>query len=143
MRRKVVRAEVIAPPIASFESKGRSFYLSGGRHVERFPDDARWFDEWPIMFEGEPAGRLFRSHDYGKTDGGLPRWHASITDLRWTKGRGAPTGIGFDVAAFDTAEEALAAWGRSADQILDWSEGKPVRSMYSKSGVFQKKASES
>jgi hypothetical protein len=36
----------------------------------------------------------------------------------------APVGVGFDVGPFDTAKECLAAWGRSADQLLDWAKGK-------------------
>ena len=50
----------------------------------------------------------------------------------------APAGIGFDVASFDTPEKCLRAWGRSADQILDWSEGKRVKTIYSKTGYVQK-----
>lgn len=130
---------MLKPPMKTFTSKGgRTFTVKRGEHSERFPGDNLWDDTFPVFFEGKPAGKLFRSETYGKTADGKPRWHASTRALYWAKATDAPTGIGFDVAAFDTAEECVTAWGRSADQILDWSEGKPVPSIYSKKGVFQK-----
>lgn len=39
---------------------------------------------------------------------------------------------------FDTVKEALAAWSHKADEILDYGAGKPVRSIYSKTGVVQR-----
>ncbi len=131
----------LEPPIASFTSKaGRTFTVEAGEHSERWPEDPLWSDIWPIHFEGQAAGKLYRNLSYGKTAEGLPRWQATTRELFWTRASDAPTGIGFDVAAFDTAEQAFAAWARSADQILDWAEGKPVPSVYSKTGVFQKGA---
>jgi hypothetical protein len=128
------------PPLASFSSEGgRTFTVEAGLHSERWEGDPLWNDAWPIRLDGNKAGKLFRNLNYGVTAEGLPRWHASTRELYWSKAGDAPTGIGFDVSAFDTPELALAAWARSADQILDWSEGKPVPSLYSKTGFFQKK----
>lgn len=131
----------IQPPLTSFVSPGgRTFTVEPGEHWERFPDDNLWHDGFPILFEGKPAGKLYRSESYGRTAKGDPRWQASTRDLFWTADvRDAPTGIGFDVAAFDTAEACLVAWGRSADQILDYAEGKPVVTSYVKGGIAQKK----
>lgn len=126
-------------PVASFTSAGgRTFTVGEGEHEERFPLDTLWSDTYPILLDGKPAGKLFCSDRYGRTCGNLPRWHASTRELYWSKAADAPTGIGFDVAAFDTAEAACAAWARSADQILDWSEGKPVRGQF---GIVQRGAS--
>jgi hypothetical protein len=88
-------------------------------HWERYAGDPLWSDTFPILHEGEVAGKLFRSLSYG-TARGKPRWHASVSELRGPHLTELPRGIGFDVAAFDTAEEALNAWARSADQILDF-----------------------
>lgn len=121
----------LPPPLDSFTSVGgRAFTIADGAHSSRYEADPLWFDTWPILFDGAPAGKLYRSLDYGRTADGQPRWHATIRELYWTHASGAPTGVGFDVAAFDTAEQACAAWARSADQILDWSEGKPVVGSY-------------
>lgn len=129
----------LAPPVPTFQSRGgREFGVEGGEHDERWEGDPLWSDSWPIVYEGRPAGKLFRSLSYGTGATGAPRWHASTRELYWSKAPDAPTGIGFDVAAFDTAEQALAAWARSADEILDWAAGKPVQSIYAKTGVFQK-----
>ncbi len=118
---------------------GRAFFIGEySRCDERFQDDPLWSETWEVLHGGSLAGKLFRSVTYGRTANGEPRWHASATALWWARANDAPTGIGFDVAAFDTPEQALAAWARSADEILDWAEGKPVRSIYSKTGYFQK-----
>lgn len=131
----------LSAPINAFTTPGgRRFTLSRGTHSERFAGDTLWGDSFPILYDGKRAGLLFRSLSYGVTKAGKPRWHASTRNLYWTHAPGAPTGIGFDVAAFDSARECLAAWGRSADQILDWEEGKPVRNGYSRTGVSQKEA---
>lgn len=121
------------PPLDAFPSKGgRRFTLADGAREERWKGDPLWSESWPILLDGEPAGTLFRSDNYGPG-----RWQASTRALYWRKAADAPIGVGFDVAAFDTAEECLAAWARSADQILDWAEGKPVKTGYGK-GVVQK-----
>jgi hypothetical protein len=136
------RIRKISAPVNRFVSIGkRQFTLSRGEHLEHYKNDVHWSDQWPILYQGKRAGILIRSLTYGTTAAGKPRWHASTRELYWTHSPDAPTGIGFDVSAFDTAREALIAWGRSADQILDWEEGKPIRSIYSKTGVYQKEAS--
>jgi hypothetical protein len=117
----------LPPPLESFTSAGgRTFVVLAGAHEERWDGDALWTDVWSITLDGAPAGKLYRSLSYGTTASGEPRWHATTRELFWNRASDAPTGVGFDVAAFDSAEEALAAWGRSADQICDWAEGKPV-----------------
>ena len=129
----------LAPPVTSFTSAGgRRFTLSRGVHEERWKGDSLWSDTWRILYEGVPAGKLFRSLSYGTGADGKPRWHATTRELFWGHASDAPTGIGFDVAAFDTAKKALEAWGRSADQILDYEEGKSVPTLY---GTAKKKVS--
>ena len=129
----------VTPPVRSFTSPGgRRFTLRPGMCDGVWPGDPRRSISWRILYKRKDAGYLFRSAKYGLTADGQHRYTASTRSLYWRFADGAPTGIGFDVAAFDTAGAALAAWGRSADEILDWHEGKPVRSIYSKTGVFQK-----
>lgn len=131
----------LAPPVQTFTSRGgRQFGVEAGEHDERWDGDPLWSDSWAIVYDGRPAGKLFRNLNYGTGPTGAPRWQASARELFWSKASDAPTGIGFDVVAFDTAEQALAAWARSADEILDWAAGKPVPSLYAKTGVFQKGA---
>ncbi|KKK91676.1 hypothetical protein LCGC14_2710550 [marine sediment metagenome] len=91
------------------------------RTPPRFEGDRNWQEMWPILYKSEPAGKLFRSATYRAP----LEWHATTRELYWKYASKAPTGIGFDVAAFATPKEALDAWGRSADQILDWSEALP------------------
>jgi hypothetical protein len=124
------------PPLPAFTSPGgREFTIADGEHSARYDGDPLWFDVWPILYNGEFAGKLYRDTSYGTTADGAPRWHATTRDLYWSYASDAPTGIGFDVAAFDSAEAACSAWARSADQILDWSEGKAVVGSY---GVVQR-----
>ncbi len=109
------------PPIESFLSpQGRAFTLADGTHSARWKEDPLWCDTFPILYEGKPAGKLFRSLSYGRTADGAPRWHATVRELYWNHAHDAPSSWrgGFDVAAFDTAEAATAAWSRSADEIL-------------------------
>ena len=129
----------VKTPVQSFKTKGgRTFTVGDGTHDERYKGDPLWSDCFPILLDGKPAGKLFWNENYGKTVDGKPRWQASTRELYWSKAADAPTGVGFDVSAFDTAEECLKAWGRSADEILDWSEGKQVLNIYSKTGYVQK-----
>lgn len=121
--------KLITTPPASLESdKGRLFIIGGGEHHERYHGDPQWSQLWPISYDGKPAGKLYCNESYGKTADGKPRWQATTRELYWRYAADAPSGpgvgIGYDVAAFDTPEEALAAWGRSADQILDYHERK-------------------
>lgn len=109
------------PPERFWSPGGREFAVGEGVRWERYPGDPLWRITYPILREGEEAGRLFRSEAYGRTRAGEGRWHASVQALRWaTCGLGGPKRGGYDVAAFDSAEECLLAWGRSADEILDW-----------------------
>ena len=128
----------IKPPSHFTTPGGRIFTLGRVEHSrERPPRDSFWSDTWRILYEGKPAGSLSRNLNYGTTADGKPRWQGSLRELVWS-GPLPPTGIGFDVSAFDTPTEALAAWGHNADQVLDWRAGKPVRSIYSKTGVLQR-----
>lgn len=129
----------LAPPVKSFTSPGgRVFTVGKGERDERWKGDPLWNDTWPILRDGKCVGKLFRNLNYGTTDAGKPRWQASLSELRWTTSMDAPTGLGFDVSALDTAKEAVVAWGRNADELLDWVAGKKVHSLYAKGGFFQK-----
>lgn len=119
---------------------GRAGSLGEREPRERWPGDPLAYAEWAIFLEGTRAGTLYQGNDYGTAGAGEGRFHASLNQLRWDHSD-IPTGLGFDVAAFDTAEETLAAWGRNADEILDWTAGKEVRSIYSKTGSFRRRSS--
>jgi hypothetical protein len=128
-------------PVARLTSpRGRVFTLGKGERRERYPADPLWSESWPIFLGGVQAGMLYRNLSYGTAPNGLPRWQASTRQLFWGRNPTPPTGLGFDVAAFDTAAECLDAWAASADQVLDWYEGKAVPNIYSKTGVSQKMA---
>lgn len=109
---------------STFTSPGGRRFTIAGHEKEDSPWGIK--EQWTISYRGEPAGKLFRDSTYGK---GL-RWHATTRQIYWRYASGAPVGVGFDVSAFATIGEVLKAWGRSADQILDWSEGKPVTTLY-------------
>lgn len=64
-------------------------------------------------------------------------WRVSTRQLAFA-GAVPPTGIGFDGSPKSTRAEALADFGRIADEVLDWRAGKKVRSIYSKTGFYQK-----
>jgi hypothetical protein len=126
---------MINPPVKRFRSPGgRHFVVRAGEHVEHRPF---WHDVFPIYMQGRRVGTLWRDENYGKTADGHPRWTATTREVCWS-GPLPPLGLGFDVAAFDTARDALDAWARSVDQVLDWREGKRVRSIYSKTGFYQR-----
>jgi len=113
-----------APPRSFTSASGRTFTLGPPEALPSRVGNEN--QSWPILYNGEAAGKLFHSGNYGPN---LP-WHATTRELFWKYASDAPTGVGFDVAAFATAQQALDAWGRSADQILDWAEGKPVHTGY-------------
>lgn len=120
--------ERVPPPVRAFTSaKGRRFAVRPGVHHSRHAGDPFRCDEWIIEYEGEPAGKIFRDLVYGRDK---LRWHATTRQLYWRLAVDAPTGIGFDVAAFDTVEEVARAWANSADQILDWHAGEEVVTLY-------------
>lgn len=103
---------------------GKPFTSPGG-HSFTFRRSER-SDVWGhIYYDGLPAGQVFN----GATYPGKP-FSASTRALYWRMAGDAPVGVGFDVAAFETLDECLTAWGRSADEILDWHEGKPVTTLY-------------
>ena len=110
-------------------AQGRTYVVGEPeQRVPRFEGDTLWCDTYPVTLDGEPAGKLFKSESYGLTTSGEPRWHASLADMRnrhlgW--GEQTPYGLGFDVAAFDSIGECLAAWGRNADALLDWRAKNP------------------
>jgi len=141
-RRRPQAPAPVTPP--SHDAPPRSFTSAGGRAFtlgpanRSTPRDPRPGVLWPIFYNGAQAGKLFQDENYGPSK----PWHATIRELYWKHAADAPTGVGFDVAAFATAEQALDAWGRSADQILDWAEGKPVYTGYGNKGP-QRRATES
>jgi hypothetical protein len=99
---------------------GRRFVLGAGKE-EPIPSDVL-HAEYPILRGGKRVGTLWRTAGYGRTKDGGPRYTATVNQLQWM-GELPPTGLGFDVAAFDSPDEALRAWGRSADQILNFRAG--------------------
>jgi hypothetical protein len=124
-------SKTFAPPVRSFRSDGgRTFTVERGLHWERYAGDPLWSDTFHILFRDDHAGKLFRSLSYGTTRAGKPRWHASISELRGRNLSDLPRGIGFDVGPFDTVEETLAAWGQSADQILDFQASRQSRTVH-------------
>lgn len=119
----------VAPEVSTkeFTSRGgRVFTVGIGTHTERYTGDPLWDDCFPIFLNGEQAGKLYRSEGYGRTASGEPRWQGTLNQLRWTVPK-LPDRCGFDVSAFDTHEAALEAWGRSADQILDFQKEEIIK----------------
>jgi len=110
-----------APPTGFRSAGGRTFTIGASETLS--PKQGQ---SWEILYNGEDAGKLWCDGNYGPSK----PWHASTRGLFWRYASDAPTGVGFDVAAFATAQQALDAWGHSADQILDWFEGKPVHTGY-------------
>jgi hypothetical protein len=127
-----------APPKSFTSPGGRAFKLGRAEHVKpRYKGDTFWSDTWPIFLNGKEAGAVWRNLTYGTTAEGKPKWSASLTKLVWS-GPMPPTGLGFDVSGCDTAADCLAKFAHNADQVLDWREGKAVRSMYSKTGSYRR-----
>jgi hypothetical protein len=121
---KSKKRHTLAKVPGSFKSHGgRTFYVGRGEHQERFPGDTSWSDTFPILLDGKEVGSITQGDGYGLTKDGKRRWTGSLNKLRWA-GALPPTGLGFDVSAFDSPEEVLQAWGRNADQVLNWREGK-------------------
>ncbi len=119
---KAKKRHTLAKVPGSFQSAGgRTFYVGKGEHDAGYGD--RWSDRFPILMDGKEVGDIYQNTNYGLTKDGKGRWQGSLNKLRWA-GPLAPTGLGFDVAAFDSPEDVLSAWGRNADQVLDWREGK-------------------
>lgn len=121
----------------SFRSPGgRRFTVSPRveRNPPRFEGDSLWSEHRAILKGRKQVGKLWESEKYGPD---LP-WAVTTRELSWSGGDLPPTGIGFDGGPHATAAEALAEFGRIADQVLDWREGKRVPSIYSKTGSYKK-----
>lgn len=118
----------------SFKSPGgRRFIVSS--HIDRSASGPyRFAQSRAILKGGKQVGKLWESDSYGPE---LP-WQVTTRELSWGGGGLPPHGIGFDGGPHATVSEALAEFGRIADQVLDWRAGKRVRSIYSKTGSYQK-----
>jgi hypothetical protein len=77
--------------------------------------------------EATLAGTIFWGPKYGTPE----RFYGSLSQLRWTVPgySSSPEALlgGFDTGPCDTLEDALLAWGRSADHVLDWAERRQVQ----------------
>lgn len=89
---------------------------------------------YQILKGGKVVGKLWKSDKYGPEK----PWQVTTRELYWSGGGELPLGLGFDGGPHRTARGALAEFGRIADDVLDYREGKPVRSIYSKKGLYQK-----
>lgn len=120
----------------SFTSPGkRRFTVETRAHrEERYEGDPLWSERRDISRGGKVVGILWKSETYGPD----LLWRDSTKAIRLTGGEYPPKGIGFDGGPHATAAEALAEFGRIADEVLDWRAGKRVRSIYSKTGYYQK-----
>jgi len=121
----------VASPVKGFTSPGGRRFTVGTGVRQIYPSE--WSEMFPVSYKGKPAGTLIDSNKYTSTRlgdrrkepvGRGLRWSGSVDELRWSTPGFVSSGkrIGYDVSAFDTVEECLLAWGRSADQILDWAE---------------------
>ena len=126
---KSKKRHTLAKVPRSFKSdEGRTFAVGPGKHEESYPNDPSWWDEFPVLLDGKQVGWI-RQDDYysvkrdGKRDANS-RWRGGVGQLMWAGGGEVPTGLGFDIGPCDTPEEALHKLGRSADEVLDWREGK-------------------
>ena len=120
----------------------KSFRSPGGRRftvsprVERnarWEGDPLWSEKRAILRGKKQVGKLWESDKYGPDR----PWQVTTRELSWG-GELPPTGIGFDGGPHATAAEALAEFGRIADEVLDWRDGKRVPSIYSKTGSYKK-----
>lgn len=130
VRRYCARPYRIPTPLESFTTPGgRTFKIRDGMHQPpRFKGDTiSPGTRWPIVYDGEEAGALYFDLLYDREK---PSFHASPNKLRWHFSADAPTGIGFDTSKHETLESVLASFAHSADEILDWHEGKRVESMF-------------
>ena len=107
------RETVLPPPRRSFESPAHHrFEIGQGKRTEHCPGDPHWGEEWPISYEGRPAGKLLH--------GAIYQWGANAQRL---KGDHAPTGghhLSFDMFPFDTVDKAIAAFATRADAIFKY-----------------------
>jgi hypothetical protein len=114
---------------------GRRFTLGRVERTKpRFEGDPFWTDVWPIFMGEKQVGRLWRGAIYGRE---LP-WGTTTRELCWAEFPLPPLGLGFDGPPAATVQEAMAVFGRIADEVLDWRADKRVRSVYSKTGFYQK-----
>lgn len=118
----------VPPPTPFTTPKGRAFSYEAltWANKPRFPDDTLWSKRHAVLGpDGNEAGSIFYSPTYG-----LPcTFHGSLSQLRWStpgyvSSREGSWG-GYDTGPSPTLEEALAAWGRSADFVLDWADAHP------------------
>jgi hypothetical protein len=127
------------PPRSFTSPGGRHFTLGKAEHIKpRFKGDTFWSDTWPVLLNGKEVMSLWRNLNYGLGPTGKPRWQGSLTKLQWSGGGLPPTGLGFDVSGCATAADCLERMGRNADDVLDWREGKEVKSIYSKTGSYKR-----
>src|SRR5271156_3148625 len=117
----------LEPPLKRFTSpNGRTFTVGRGEHKARWPEDPLWSDSYPILRSKDQVGTLFRNMNYSRGSES-PTWQASLSFLRWRTTFELPRGVGFDIGPQKTAREALAAWGRNADEVLNFFEKEQER----------------
>lgn len=80
--------------------------------------------------DGREVGAIYQTSNYGRTPSGGRFFQGSLSKLIWMQPEMPPTGVGFDVGPEATMERVLERWGRNADQVLDWTDGKPVHASY-------------
>ena len=90
---------------------------------------------YPIYRGKKRVGSISQDEVYARGPGGQMRWHGSLNELRW-QGPLPPTGLGFDVSASDTMDEALGRFARSADQVLNFRAGKMTSSDHGQAAPY-------
>ena len=98
------------------------FDSPGGRHFAVSSQLDKHKRGYLIFHDGKEVGTLHRTTDYGPAF----KWMITTRQLAWS-GELPPLGIGFDGSPKATVNEALAQFGRIADDVLDWRAGRGAR----------------
>lgn len=123
-----------APPASFVSPGGRKFT------TKKMEKDHPVGEVWAVFYAGKRVGSIWITRSYGPD----PEWMGDVKELSWSGPTFPPTGLGFDSGPEASLSSLIEKWSRTADDLLDYYAGKPVRSMYAggkshrgKPGVYQ------
>lgn len=118
---QATRDRSIGSPPRSFVSPGgRRFFVSKDDLVGDAPES------WTVRLGGKRVGSLWITKNYGPT----PMWAGNVKELVWSGPVFPPDDLGFDSGPAPTVSDLILRWSVTADRLLDYYAGKPVRSIY-------------